>query len=249
MRSDERVRQAVRTAAGEAFVLPLIFLTVALAGGFRVSPAGGLLFVSPPLFALVLATFLFLLVIRTGVLAPERLLSARRGPLENANGGAVLFSLYVAAVQTFNCVTPEAGFPGFFVNVLLIALLWNTAAVRPAPPQVLRGLMVMFGAAFILKYIVLAAVYSPESGLLKRILLGALDSATLGALRYEAYAPATGYVAFFTVALFLVGLFLLPGRRRMRHHAARLGPAEPAEGALDGRLVEEDSAGWRRLGP
>ena len=43
-------------AAREAFVLPALFLTVAGAGGLRISPVGGgLSFVPPPLITLVLA--------------------------------------------------------------------------------------------------------------------------------------------------------------------------------------------------
>jgi hypothetical protein len=58
--------------------------------------------------------------------------------------------------------------------------------------------------------VVLAALYDPNGGLTKRVLMTMLEGVTLGGLTYQSPAPVTGYVAFFTVLLFLIGVTLLP---------------------------------------
>jgi hypothetical protein len=197
-------------AAREAFTLPLIFLTVALLGGFRMSPTG-MRFVPPPLIALVLAMLLMGLLVQAGVLAPLRLMSASRRPVENCTGAVVLIALFFGTAQLFNSVTPEAGLLHLLFNLFFVLLLWNTLAARPSPRRLLRSLLVVFGSAFALKHIVLAALYDPDGGLAKRVLTTLLQGVTLGVLDYRPDAPATGYVAFATVVLYIAGLLLLPG--------------------------------------
>ena len=63
------------TRATEAIYLPLIFLTVALLGGLRVTER--VVLVPPPLFSLVLGMLLFGVLVRGRVFAPDRLLNAR----------------------------------------------------------------------------------------------------------------------------------------------------------------------------
>ena len=199
-------------AATEAVFLPMLFLTVALLGGLRVGDR--LTFVPPPLFALVLAMMLFGVLVRGRVLAPDRLMSASRLPLENLNGLVVILSTFFAAAQIFNLVTPETGLPFLLFNVLLFLLLVNTLAAFPDRVSVLRSMAVMTGAAFILKFIVLGAISDPGEGALKRILYVLLEGVTLGTLTQPRLHPAAGYVAFATLALFLIGLAMLPARTR-----------------------------------
>ena len=199
-------------AATEAVYLPMLFLTVALLGGLRVGES--LAFVPPPLFALVLALMLFGVLVRGRVLAPDRLMSASRLPLENLNGLAVILSTFFAAAQIFNLVTPETGLPFLLFNVLLFLLLVNTLAAFPDRVSVLRSMAVMTGAAFVLKFIVLGAISDPGEGALKRVLYVLLEGVTLGTLTQPRLHPAAGYVAFATLALFLIGLAMLPARTR-----------------------------------
>lgn len=198
-------------AVREAFILPVVFLTVALLGGFRMS-AAGMRFLPPPLISLVLAMLLLGVLMQSGVLVPLRLMSAARRPIENLNGAAVLLALFFGTAQLFNSVTPEAGLLHLLFNVFFVLLLWNTLAAGPDESRLLRSLLVVFGSAFVLKYIVLAALYDPNGGLAKRVLTTLLQGVTLGALDYRPDASATGYVAFVTVALYICGLMLLPGR-------------------------------------
>ena len=197
-------------AATEAIYLPLLFLTVALLGGLRLDER--VVFVPPPLFALVLGVMLFGVLVRGRVLAPDRLMSASRPPLENLNGLVVILSTFFAATQVFNLVTPEAGLPFLLFNVFLFVLLVNTLAVSPDRVSVLRSMAIITGAAFILKFIVLGAISDPGERVLKRVMYALLEGVTLGTLTQPQLHPAAGYLAFATLMLFLIGLAMLPSR-------------------------------------
>ena len=199
-------------AATEAVYLPMLFLTVALLGGLRVDER--VTFVAPPLFALVLGTMLFGVLVRGRVLAPERLMSASREPLENINGLVVILSAFFAASQIFNLVTPETGLPFLLFNVFLFVLLVNTLAGFPDRVSVLRSMAVITGAAFILKFVVLGAISDPGEGVMKRVLYVLLEGVTLGTLSQPVLHPSAGYIAFATLLLFLIGLAMLPARTR-----------------------------------
>jgi len=195
----------------DAFTLPLTFLTVTLFGGFRsANPPQGMWFLPPPLIALILATLLIGLLIRTGTLAPDRLMRSDRSALANLSGAIVLATLFAATAQVFNLVTPETGLLHFIFTSFFLLLLWNTLAAQPDRPRLLRSLAVLFGGAFILKYIVLASLYDAQGGWARRVLMTLLEGVTLGGLQYESPAALTGYTAFFTLALYLIGVMLLP---------------------------------------
>jgi hypothetical protein len=227
--SDARQRQQEQSAAvREAIVLPLLFLTVALGGGFRMAASGQLVFLVPSLMALVLSLLLVGVLFRSGALVPDALMHASRPALGNVSGALVLASLFAAGAQVFNTITPEAGLLQFVFNVFFLLLLWNTIAARPDRRRLLHSLLVLFGGAFLLKYVVLGALYDPQGGLTKRVLTVLLEGVTLGGLTYQTPAPVTGYVAFFTILLFLVGLILLPLREPPRARAVEPVALEPA---------------------
>jgi len=201
----------------EVFYLPLLFLTVALFGGVRI--ARQVVLMPPPLFTLVLAFLLLGVLVRSGALAPARLMNPARPPLANVSGAVVLVTFFAAAAQAFNVAIPESGLPRILFDVFLLVLLLNTLAASPDRLRVLRSLLVIFGSAFVLKYIVLAALSDPAGGWLKRVLQTVLEGLTLGTLTQTVYSPITGYVAFIALTLFFAGLALLPPRRR-----SALGP-------------------------
>jgi hypothetical protein len=196
--------------AHEAFTLPLLFLTVALAGGVRL--ADRVVLLAPPLFTLVLA-FLFVAVLtRSGALAPDRLMSQARPPLANLTGLAVLLALFAATTQAFNLAIPESGLPRVLFSVFLLVLLLNTLAAEPDRVRVLRSVLVIFGSAFTLKYVVLGALSDPAGSRMQRILQVLFEGVTFGTVSQQVYRPATGYIAFGALALFVGGLALLPPR-------------------------------------
>jgi hypothetical protein len=206
----------------EVFVLPLVFLTVALLGGVRVTDHVMLL--PPPLFTLVLAFLLVGVLVRSGALAPQRLIGATRPPLANASGTVVLITAFVAATQAFSVAIPESGLPRLLFSVFLLVLLLNTLAASPDRVRVLRSVLVIFGSAFTMKFIVLAALSDPAGGLMKRTLLIMVEGLTLGTLSQDVYRPVTGYVAFVTLTLFVAGLALLPSQPRRALDSAPWDP-------------------------
>lgn len=208
------------SVALEAFYIPLIMLTVTLLGGLRV--AERVILMPPPLAGLVLAMLLLGLLVRSGALAPERLMSAERSAVANLNGLVVLIATFLASAQAFNLATPESGLPRLLFIVFLFVLLLNTMAASSDRIRTLRSLAVTFGSAFVLKFIVLAAISDPAGGRLKRVLLVMLEGLTLGTLTQDTFHPITGYLAFFTFVLFVVGLSLLPVRTHVSSDLLRL---------------------------
>ena len=200
------------TATREAIALPLVFLTVTLLGGLRI--ADGVALLPPSLFALVLSVLLLGLLVRCGALAPNRLVHASRSFLANVNGLVVVLAAFLASAQAFNVATPESGAPRVLFNLVYLVLLANTIAASPDRARVLRSLLVIFGSAFIVKFVVLAALSHPAQGPLTRVLQVLFEGVTLGSVTQEVFHPATGYVAFGTLMLYLFGLVLLPAADR-----------------------------------
>jgi len=195
-------------AAREAFVLPALFLTVAGAGGLRIAPVGGgMSFVPPPLITLVLAVLLLGVMARAGLLIPTGLVGDHRTGLENASGAIVLLALFAASAQLFTCLTPDAGMLRLVFNLFFLFLLWNTLAAQPDRVRLLRSLVVVFGWAYVVRYVALAALADPEAGWTRRLLTVLLEGAAVSG---EPTAPLAGYIAFATLALYMIGLVLLP---------------------------------------
>jgi hypothetical protein len=197
-------------AGREAITLPLLFIGVSLLSAVRIGAGGALRFLGPTLLALVLGVMLLGLLLRAGVLAPERLVSARRRALANANGITVLLTLLFASAQIFTMLTPEAGLMGILFSAFYLVLLWTTAAARPRARHLLRSLAVVFGSALVLRFVVLNGMAAPGGSFAHWLFATALEGLTLGGLGLEYHAPATGYAAFVALGLFFVALLLLP---------------------------------------
>jgi hypothetical protein len=198
----------------EAIVLPSIFLSVALMGGLRI--AGTVRLVPPSVVALLLGMALLGTLARAGALAPDRLMHATRGALENVSGLVVLATLFAASAQIFNLLTPEHGLLFVIFSLYFFIQLMTTLAGVTSRTSLLRSLTVLFAAAFVLRFVVLEGMYAPEGGLLKRLTTALLQGVSLGAIEYQPNAPGTAYAGFFTLVLFMIGLFLLPS-----HHEDR----------------------------
>jgi hypothetical protein len=213
------------TAAREAIVLPMLFLTVAGLGGLRVGHA--ILLVPPPLVSLVLAVMLIGALVRAGVFAPHGLMNAGRSALENLSGLAVIITLFAAAAQVFTLVTPERGLLHAVFSVSFFVQLATTLAGVNGRRNLLRSLVVLLGSAFVVRFVVLEGLYAPDGGIAKRLLTTIVEGASLGTIQYLPTGAATGYVAFFTLVLFVVGLVLLPPappRGRLRARPLRAFP-------------------------
>jgi hypothetical protein len=201
-----------RLAVREALVLPLIFLLVAAGGGFRSGATDGAWrFLPPTPMSLVLGLLLVGVLVRTGVLSPWALIGPHRAGLANANGAMLLATLLLASAQIFTALSPESGLLQVLASVFFLLLLTNTLAARPTRGRAMQSLGVVLLAAFVLKYVVLDALYAPEGSLARRVVTTLLEGVSLGALGYTAHGTATGYVAFVVVVAYLFALVLLPG--------------------------------------
>jgi hypothetical protein len=195
------------TPIREALVLPCLFLTVALFGGMRLADSVRL--VPPPLVSLVLAMLLIAALVRSAVVRPEQLMSGRRTTLENVSGFVLLATLFAATAQIFNLVVPDGGLLHLLVSVFFVVQLLTTLTAVHGRLPMLRSLTVLLGCAFILRYIALESLYAPGRGLVKRLMTALMEGITLGALEYQPAGAVTGYVAFLTLTLYVVGLFLI----------------------------------------
>jgi hypothetical protein len=212
----------------ESFVLPLAFLTVAGAGGLRIAPGGaGLSFVPPPLIPLVLAVLLLGVMVRASLLVPAALMGDHRKGMENVSGAVVVLALFAASAQVFTCLTPDSGVLRLVFNLFFVFLLWNTLAAQPDRVRLLRSLVVVFGWAYVVRYVALPALADPQGSWTRRLLTVLLEGASAGSLEGEATAPLAGYVAFGTVGLYLIGLVLLP--RGARAPSVAIVTASPAD--------------------
>ncbi|HCX31302.1 MAG TPA: hypothetical protein DHU55_16270 [Blastocatellia bacterium] len=190
-------------------VLPLLFLTVALLGGLRISADHALIFVAPPLVTFVLAVLLMLLFVRGRLLEFNRWVASDRPPLKNISHGWMLLTLFFASAQAFNSVLPERGLLHWLFSFFFLWTLWNNQFSSFNARRLLRSLTVLFGTAFVLKHMLLASLYSPDGGWLKRVAGALLQGVALGTLDAPSFAPATGYISFFTITLYVAGLLLL----------------------------------------
>jgi hypothetical protein len=218
-------------------LLPTLFLTAALLGGVRVGAEGGAIrFVPPPLITLILASMLLALFARGRAVELGRWLSSELPALSNVSHALTLACLFFASAQAFNSVLPDAGLLRWMLSFFFLWTLWQNQFSSFDARRLLRSLAALFGTAFVVKHMVLASLYEPGGGWLKRLAGVALEGVTLGTLGGEPQSNATGYVSFFTLALYVLGLALLP-------------PAPHDEDATETREDETvESIGRQRLG-
>jgi hypothetical protein len=196
------------TAAREAIVLPVLFLTVLLLAGLHVGATTAL--VAPTPYALILGVLLVRVLVRSGALMPGSLMSSSRTALENINGAVVLAAVWVAAAQTIALLIPDSGVPRLALCVFFFILLINTAAAAPDRERLLRSLAVTLGAAFVVKFVVLQTMSSAGESAGKKALLALVDGVTAGVLIQEPLHSIAPYLALVATALFLAGVALLP---------------------------------------
>lgn len=191
-------------------VLPILFLTVALLGGLRVgAESRTFIFVAPPLVTLLLAVLLMLLLVRGSLIRFHQWVGNELPPLTNVAHIWMFVTVFFASAQAFNSVLPERGLLHWLFSFFFLWTLWNNQFSSFDVPRLLRSLAILFGTAFVLKHMLLASLYSSEGGWLKRVAGTLLQGVSLGTLDAPSFAPATGYISFFTLTLYVAGLILL----------------------------------------
>jgi hypothetical protein len=203
------IQQSRNQALVGYVVLPFIFLTVTLLGGLRVSADDrAFIFFPPPLITLVLAVLLMLLFVRGGLIELKSWVDSDNPPFTNVSHIWLLLTLFFASAQAFNSVMPEAGLLHWLFSFFFLWTLWNNQFSYFDARRLLRSLVVLFGTAFVLKHMLLASLYAPEGGWLKRLAGALVQGVALGTLEGPTFAPATGYISFFTLGLYILGLVL-----------------------------------------
>ena len=194
----------------EFLVLPVLFLTVALLGGLRVeAESRTFVFVAPPLVTLLLSVLLMLLFIRGHLIRLHQWVGSDLPPLMNVVHIWMLITLFFASAQAFNSVLPERGLLHWLFSFFFLWTLWNNQFSSFDARRLLRSLAILFGTAFVLKHLLLASLYNPEGGWLKHVAAALLQGVSLGTLDAPNFAPATGYISFFTLTVYVAGLILL----------------------------------------
>lgn len=195
-------------------LLPFVFLTVALLGGLRIAGEdGAFVFHRPALVCLIFASILLVLFARSRVIELDGWFSESFPALKNAANGLVIASMFAAATQIFNSLLPERGLPFWIVAFCFFWTLWNNLFADFDTRKLFRSLGGLFGLAFVAKYLVLANLTAPAG----RTWFEALtenpgQEAVTRLLDLPRFSGTTGYIQFFAVALFLLGLYLFPSR-------------------------------------
>lgn len=193
--------------------LPLIFLTVTLLGGLRIAADdGAFVFLKPPLVCLIFATLLLVLFFRAELLRLDGWFSEKFSTIKNIANTAVLTALFAASTQIFNALLPEKGLPFWVFAFCFFWTLLNNLFSAFDAKRLLQSLGSLFGFAFLVKYLILAyIVAAPSSESWWRALLEnpTREFFTL-LLDLPRFSSATGYIQFFAVIFYLIGLFLLP---------------------------------------
>lgn len=210
----ESEKREAPTAAQQKnyLVLPFIFLTVALLGGLRFgAETNDFLFLKPALVCLVFAAILMVLFFRARLINLDGWFSESFSGLKNAANAAVLLALFAASVQIFNAVLPERGLPFWTIAFCFFWTLWNNLFADFDVGKLLKSLGALFGLAFVVKYLILANLTAPaNASWWQGIWQNPAQEALTYLLDLPRFAAGTGYVQFFTLIFYLIGLFLLP---------------------------------------
>ncbi len=192
-------------------VLPLIFLTSALLGGLRIGAEDkAFVFLKPPLVCLIFASVLLVLFFRAHLIRLNGWFSENFSPVKNLANSAVLLALFLASTQIFNSLLPERGLPFWIIAFCFFWTLWNNLFADFDTKRLVQSLGGMFGLAFIVKYLILLNLTAPAN---KSWLQGIFENPTQEAFTWlldlPRFAAATGYIQFFALVFYLIGLFLL----------------------------------------
>jgi len=191
-------------------VLPTLLLSAGLLGGLRIDgQTRQFIFIAPPLVTLLLAILLTSLFLRVGAIDLRHWLTIEQPMLTNVSHLLTLIALFFASAQAFNSVLPENGLLHWMFSFFFLWTLWTSQFSIFDPRRLLRSLVVLFGTAFVLKHLVVAGLYAPEGGWLRKLASTLLQGI---AIDVPAFAPATGYISFFALVLYVAGLWLTQPR-------------------------------------
>lgn len=186
-------------------ILPLIFLTVTLFGGLRLSfDANAFLFLKPQLICLILAAILMVLFVRAKLIKIGDFFAEDFSLLKNICNGLILLTLFTAATQVFNSLLPEKSIAFWIIAFCFLWSLQTNLFAELSAKKLLISLASLFGLAFVVKYFVLASLVSSNETWTQKI----FSELSAGLLDLPKFSSATGYIQFFTLILYLAGIYL-----------------------------------------
>src|SRR5678815_6111098 len=202
-----QANQSRNRALVDFVVLPFLFLTVALLGGLRIgAESRTFIFIAPPLVTLLLAALSMLLFVRGDLFRFNEWVGSDLPPLTNVAHIWMFITIFFASAQAFNSVLPERGLFHWMFSFFFLWTLWNNQFSSFDVRRLLRSLVVLFGTAFVLKHLLLASLYASGGGWLQRVTGTLVQGVSLGTIEAPMFAPATGYISFFTLGLYIAGL-------------------------------------------
>jgi hypothetical protein len=188
-------------------VVPTVLLTVALLGGLRIAaPNRQFVFLAPPLITLVLASLLGSLFVRARAIDLHHWLDLEQPTLTVVSHLLTLVALFFASAQAFNSVLPETGLLHWMFSFFFLWTLWTNQFSAFDARRLLKSLIVLFGTAFVLKHLLMSGLSAAEGGWLRKIASTLLSGI---AIDVPQFAPATGYLSFLTLALYVGALLLI----------------------------------------
>lgn len=199
-------------------ILPAIFLAVTLLGGLRLGTTdNAFIFLKPALICLVFAAVTLVLFVRSGLIPVDGWLASDNSGLRNAANASVLLTLFTALIQLYNSLLPEQGLPFWIISFCFSWTLWNNLFAEFDPKRLVRSMSALFAMAFAVRWLFLANVTpEPVDSWFQRMLQNPAQEALTWLLDIPRYSSGTGYIQFFTLVLFLLGLYLLPRREAGR---------------------------------
>lgn len=203
---------AIQSTVVTYLILPTLFLAVTFFGGMRLAAAdNAFIFLKPALICLVFAALTLILFARSGMIALDRWFSNDNSGLRNAANAAILLTLAAATTQLYNSLLPESGIPFWIFGFCFFWTLWTNLFAELDARRLVRSLISMYGLAFAMKYLVLANLIPTASGnWLQRLIENPGKETFAWLLDLPRYSDGTGYVQFFTLVLYILGLYLIP---------------------------------------
>jgi hypothetical protein len=105
---------------------------------------------------------------------------------------------------------PERGLPLWIIGFCFFWTLWNNLFADFDTKRLIKSLGGLFGLAFVVKYLILANLAAPASeSWWQGIIQNPTQEAFTWLLDLPKFAAGTGYIQFFTLGFYLIGLFLL----------------------------------------
>jgi hypothetical protein len=209
--SKDKEKAASQKSFLQYLVLPSIFLTVTLFGGLRFGETdNAFLFLRPPLVCLIFAAILLVLFFRANLIRLEGWFSESFSTVKNLANGLILLTLFTASMQVFNALLPERGLPFLIMAFCFFWMLCVNLFAISNPKKLLQSLMALFAVAFLTKYLILANLAAPTAeSWWQGILQNPTKEVFTWLLDLPKFSPATGYIQFFTLIFYLIGLFLI----------------------------------------